>query len=101
MYTILFNYSFVKGNFLPYRCSLREFVKDLYKGLEVIKHKRVVKTRKIRDSVKVQKFSKILKLSIFPRLNVKEFKRLYLFDFALKNAFGFITEDHLREFSSL
>lgn len=54
VYTIFFNYSFMKGNFLPYRTTLKEFIKDLYKDLKVIKHSSLTFRKRVKDSKKDQ-----------------------------------------------
>jgi len=98
VFTIFFNFCFVNGNFLPYKNTLKDFVKDLYKGLKVIKHKREVKMKKISNSKKLERVVRIVKNEIYPRLSLKDFRGLSIFDFALKHVFGFNSDTQTRLF---
>jgi len=72
----------MKGNFLPYRATLKEFIKDLYKDLKVIKHSSLTLCKMVKNSKKINLVRKIKKTILHPRLSLKDFKGLCLFDFA-------------------
>jgi len=86
VYTILFDYFFIKSNFYSFGRSLVVFIAEFYKDLKITS---------ITLNPKTKKFVKN-----FEEINIKKrfLKTLKLFEFSLGHTFGLMNEDKIRLF---
>jgi len=96
VYTILFDYFFIKQNFFSYPKTLVDFVTDLYKGLKLVQ----TKTQKnYSKNSKGRKNSKDKSSFIYKSVPIQKFiERIKIHDFCLKHIFGLISEEGTRRF---
>lgn len=95
VFTILFDYYFIKANYYSYTKDLVGFISDLYSDLKlrkILKHKGSKKGKKKFPSKKPR--------VIFYRINFNRrfLKSIEIFSFSLKYAFGMLSVDNQRRF---
>jgi len=89
VFTILFDYFFVKRNFFSYKKTLVGFVTDFYKDLVLGSFKKLKKDKAKKPMPKM----------IFKKINIKKFiERLKIHEFCLKHIFGLSAEQEKRLF---
>nr|QXN75373.1 MAG: RNA-dependent RNA polymerase [Grapevine-associated mitovirus 1] len=96
VYTILFDYYFIKANYYSYTKDLVSFIRDLYSNLKL----RKIVSFKNKGKVRVQGKKNPKTKTLFYTINLKKrfSKQLEIFSFSLKYAFNILSIQDQRRF---